>query len=329
MIKVEGLTKFYGALPGILDISFEVAEGEILGFLGPNGAGKSTTMRILTGYLPPSAGRAEVAGFDVAENPLEVQKRLGYLPENNPLYPEMTVKAYLGFVASMKRVRGADKTSAIDRVIGSCGLESVASRIIGHLSKGFRQRVGLAQALINDPPVLILDEPTSGLDPSQIIEIRDMIRNLRGNHTIILSTHILPEVNVICDRVIIIHHGKVAAEGALDALATSVRDGEIIRVSAVGAASSLKGGLAAVEGVSGVSEKGEGEGGEVHFEVRAGGGRDVRPGLAAAVASAGGSLTELYQERSSLEDVFVKIVGGEHSHGAHSQGENSQEEDHA
>jgi ABC-2 type transport system ATP-binding protein len=311
LIEVDGLTKFYGNLPGIQDVSFKVEEGEILGFLGPNGAGKSTTMRILTGYMPPTSGTVRLDGIDVIEKPLEVQKRLGYLPENNPLYPEMTVSAYLDFVASVKGLRGAGKAVAIDRVVGGCGLEDVASRIIGHLSKGYRQRVGLAQALVNDPHILIMDEPTSGLDPAQIIEIRDLIRGLKGNHTIILSTHILPEVNVICDRVVVIHQGRIAAEGALDALAAGVEDEETIRVSALGPAEAIRSGLASVSGVRDVSLKEDEAGEEVHLEISAEKGRDVRPDLVAAVSAAGGRLTELYRERITLEDTFVKIIGGE------------------
>ncbi|MDP7370715.1 MAG: ATP-binding cassette domain-containing protein [Nitrospinota bacterium] len=311
MIEVDGLTKFYGNLPGIQDVSFKVEEGEILGFLGPNGAGKSTTMRILTGYMPPTSGTVRLDGIDVIEKPLEVQKRLGYLPENNPLYPEMTVSAYLDFVASVKGLRGAGKAAAIDRVVGGCGLEDVASRIIGHLSKGYRQRVGLAQALVNDPHILIMDEPTSGLDPAQIIEIRDLIRGLKGNHTIILSTHILPEVNVICDRVVVIHQGRIAAEGALDALAAGVEDEETIRVSALGPAEAIRSGLASVSGVRDVSLKEDEAGEEVHLEISAEKGRDVRPDLVAAVSAAGGRLTVLYRERITLEDTFVKIIGGE------------------
>ncbi|MEE9273886.1 MAG: ATP-binding cassette domain-containing protein, partial [bacterium] len=210
MIQVEGLTKFYGSVPGIEGISFGVEKGEILGFLGPNGAGKSTTMRILTGYMPPTSGTARVAGHDISANPLEVQRNLGYMPENNPLYPEMTVTAYLDVAAAIKGMRGQAKTAAVARVTASCGLGEVAMRLIGHLSKGYRQRVGLAQALVNNPPVLILDEPTSGLDPAQIVEIRHLIRGLKGEHTILLSTHILPEVSMVCDRVIIIDRGRVA-----------------------------------------------------------------------------------------------------------------------
>ncbi len=315
MIRVEGLTKFYGTVPGIQDISFNVSKGEILGFLGPNGAGKSTTMRILTGYMPATSGKVTVADHDVSRSPLEVQKLLGYLPENNPLYPEMTVRDYLDYVASLKGVRRADRKGAIDRVVDDCGLEQVAARVIGHLSKGYRQRVGLAQALVNDPPVLILDEPTSGLDPAQIIEIRNLIRGLKGSRTIILSTHILPEVNLVCDRVVIIHHGRLAAEGALDTLASDVQKDEIVRVSAIGSADSVRSRLSAVEGVQSVNAQEDGPGGEVRFDVHAERGREIRPALAAAVSDAGAQLTELHQARLTLEDLFVKIIGGEHGDG--------------
>ncbi len=310
MIQVEGLTKFYGNVPAIEDVSFRVEKGEVLGFLGPNGAGKSTTMRILTGFLPPNAGTAWVAGINVAERPLDVQRNLGYMPENNPLYLDMTVTAYLGFAAAMKGMRRRERPAAIQRVVENCGLGSVAHRIIGHLSKGFRQRVGLAQSLVSDPPVLILDEPTSGLDPAQIIEIRNLIRGLKGSRTIILSTHILPEVSMVCDRVVIIHHGRVAAEGSLAALASDVQGEAVVRVSALGAPEPLRGRLAAVAGVKKVSLLGSSNG-EARFEVRAEHGREIRPDLAAAVAAASGRLTELREERLTLEDLFVKIVSGE------------------
>ncbi len=315
MIRVEGLTKFYGSVPGIQDVSFNVAKGEILGFLGPNGAGKSTTMRILTGYMPPTSGLVTIADHDVSANPLEVQKLLGYLPENNPLYPEMTVKAYLEYVAALKGVRRADRKVAIDRVVGDCGLELVANRVIGHLSKGYRQRVGLAQALVNDPPVLILDEPTSGLDPAQIIDIRNLIRGLKGSRTIILSTHILPEVNLVCDRVIVIHQGRLAAEGALDTLASDIQKDELTNVSAIGSADALKSRLSAVEGVLSVNPRDDGPAGEVWFQVHSERGREIRPALAAAVSGAGGQLTELHRTRLTLEELFVKIIGGERKDG--------------
>ena len=314
MIRVENLTKYYGNLRGVVDISFSVEEGEVLGFLGPNGAGKSTTMRVLTGYMPPNSGSAWVANFNVSEEPLEVQKRLGYLPENNPLYLEMTVKSYLNFVASMKGMSGADKDAGIGKVIGSCGLGDVAHRIIGHLSKGYRQRVGLAQAMVNDPPVLILDEPTSGLDPAQIVEIRNLISELKGNRTLILSTHILPEVNMVCDRVVIVHQGKIAAEGALDTLAANMQADSTIRVSAIGGADAMSEKMKMVSGVERVEFLGASPREEAHFEVHAKGGDDIRSDLVAAVSAAQGRLTEIRQIRLTLEDIFVRIVSGESKH---------------
>ncbi len=314
MIRVENLTKYYGNLRGVEEISFQVAEGEVLGFLGPNGAGKSTTMRILTGYMPPNSGSAWVADVNVSDSPLEAQKNLGYLPENNPLYGDMTVRAYLNFVASMKGMSGAEKEAGIRRVTGSCGLEEVVDRLIGNLSKGYRQRVGLAQAMVNDPPVLILDEPTSGLDPAQIVEIRNLISELKGNRTLILSTHILPEVNMVCDRVVIIHQGQIAAEGALDSLAANMQADSTIRISAIGVAGALSDKMKTVPGVERVELLGASTGEETHFAVHAKGGDDIRSDLVAAVFAAEGKLTEICQVRLTLEDLFVRIVSGEHKH---------------
>ena len=212
MLEVKNLTKRYGDFVAVRDISFTAAQGQILGFLGPNGAGKTTTMRILTGFLPATSGTAKVAGFDVFTDSAEVRRRIGYLPENPPLYTEMTCEAYLRFVARIKGMPRSAIEDAIDRVIATCGLESVRTRLLGQLSKGFRQRAGLAQALIHDPPVLVLDEPTIGLDPLQIREIRALIQKLAGERTIILSTHILPEVSQICEKVVIINEGQVVLE---------------------------------------------------------------------------------------------------------------------
>jgi ABC-2 type transport system ATP-binding protein len=215
MIEVRNLTKRFGDIVAIRDISFTAATGQILGFLGPNGAGKTTTMRIITGFMPATAGTVKVAGYDIFEDSYEVRKRIGYLPENPPLYGDMTVLTYLRFVG---RIRGIAKTElggAVDRVLGTCGLGEVAGRLVGHLSKGFRQRVGLAQALIHSPAVLVLDEPTIGLDPRQIIEIRTLIRELAGERTVILSTHILPEVAQLCEKVVIINEGQIAVEDTL------------------------------------------------------------------------------------------------------------------
>lgn len=218
MIQVEHLSKRYGDLVAVRDISFSAKRGEILGFLGPNGAGKTTTMRIITGFLPATSGTVRVAGFDIFEEAHEVRKRIGYLPENPPLYNDMTVWSFLTFVARIKGMPRADIPTAAEQAIARCGLTEVAHRVLGHLSKGFRQRVGLAQALIHDPSVLVLDEPTIGLDPRQIIEIRSLIRDLSGERTVILSTHILPEVAQLCDKVVIINRGRIAVEESLATL---------------------------------------------------------------------------------------------------------------
>ena len=218
MIEVSHLVKSYRELKAVQDVSFKVEKGEILGFLGPNGAGKTTTMRMLTGVMPPTSGTAMVAGFDVFEHPMEVKRRIGYLPETPPLYTEMTVRAYLRFVAEIKGVKSARRNAEVDRVAGQTNCDKFISRVIGNLSKGQRQRVGLAQALLNDPDVLILDEPTVGLDPAQIIEVRELIKSLAGKHTIVLSTHILPEVVATCQKVLIIAGGRVVAYDTLDGL---------------------------------------------------------------------------------------------------------------
>ncbi len=212
MIEVRNLTKLYGEIAAVRDASFSVAQGQILGFLGPNGAGKTTTMRIITGFMPATSGTVNVAGFDVFSQSAEVRRRIGYLPENPPLYSDMTVSAYLRFVGRIKGLSRTEVADSMDRVVEACGLREVTERLVGHLSKGFKQRVGLAQALIHDPPVLILDEPTIGLDPKQIIEIRTLIRQLAGQRTVVLSTHILPEVSQICEKVVIINQGRIALE---------------------------------------------------------------------------------------------------------------------
>ena len=224
MIEVKNLSKYFGAIPALEDVSFEVEQGEIFGFLGPNGAGKSTTMRILTGFSPASKGTATVAGFEVHKQPMEVKKRVGYLPERVPLYEEMTVSSFLRYVCEIKGLSRKDQKTESGRVMERCGLEHMAKRLISHLSKGYRQRVGLAQALIGSPPVLILDEPTVGLDPKQIVGIRDMIRTLGEEHTILLSTHILPEVTVVCERVIIINNGRIVAQKRVDDLKNAAGD---------------------------------------------------------------------------------------------------------
>ncbi|WP_169829903.1 ABC transporter ATP-binding protein [Corallococcus exiguus] len=219
IIEVRNLTRRYRDRVAIEDLSFTVGEGELLGFLGPNGAGKSTTMKILTGFLPPSEGSAKVAGFDVSTHPMEVKRRIGYLPETPPLYPELTVNGYLAFVAALKQVPGRAVKAEVARVAGLTGIDDVMGRVLQNLSKGYQQRVGIAQALIGSPPVLILDEPTEGLDPAQRADLRALIRSLKGRHTVLLSTHILPEVTVTCEKVLILHQGRVVAHDAIDQLA--------------------------------------------------------------------------------------------------------------
>src|SRR5271165_1304484 len=230
MIKVEGLTKRYARHVAVDNISFEVAKGEIVGFLGPNGAGKTTTMRVLTCFLPPTSGKASIGGFDVLENPLEVKKRIGYLPETPPLYPDMEVSEYLTFVARLKGIPSGDVAKRVDEAAGRCAIGDVKKKLISKLSKGYRQRVGLAQAILHNPDVLILDEPTSGLDPKQIIETRDLIKGLAGSHTIILSTHILSEVEHSCERVIIISQGKLVAIDSVANLTNRLRGSEAVAV---------------------------------------------------------------------------------------------------
>ena len=315
MIKVEGLTKRYARTVAVDDISFEVEKGQIVGFLGPNGAGKTTTMRVLTCFLPPSSGTANVAGFDVLENPQEVKKRIGYLPETPPVYPEMEVSEYLDFVGQIKGISSADIKRKRDEVIGRCSLGDVRNKLIGKLSKGYRQRVGIAQAIIHNPDVLILDEPTSGLDPKQIIEIRELLRQLAGDHTIILSTHILSEVEHSCERVIIISQGKLVAQDSVANLTNRLRGAEAVWLE-VGAAdgkpnpSEVQGRLEQVSGVSRVMMK-DSKDGRLIFEVESLQGRQIRSELAGGVVNAGWNLNELRAVGLSLEDIFLQLTAAE------------------
>jgi ABC-2 type transport system ATP-binding protein len=307
MIEVEGLTKRYGATVAVSDISFQVQKGEILGFLGPNGAGKTTTMRVITGFLTPSEGSARVAGVDVVEKPLEAKRHLGYLPENPPVYPEMKVREYLTFVARIKGVARGEIKKRVEEVAEKCAVTDVQNRQIGKLSKGYRQRVGLAQALVHDPDVLVLDEPTAGLDPKQIIETRDLIRGLAGRHTIILSTHILPEVSKTCQRVLVINQGKVVAEGTPDELTRRLQGYETVLVTAEGPAPEIMDRLQQVGGVNLVEPR-EAADSRVTFEVHAEKGQDVRADLARAVVESGWKLFELKTSGLSLEDIFLKLT---------------------
>ena len=307
MIEVQQLTKRYGPTLAVSDVSFEVRKGEVLGFLGPNGAGKTTTMRVITGYLPPSSGHVSVAGHDIVEDSLEARRHVGYLPENPPVYTDMRVREYLAFVGRIKGVPGRDLRSRVREVSERCVITDVQSRQIGKLSKGYRQRVGLAQALIHNPDVLVLDEPTAGLDPKQIIETRELIRRLAGQHTVVLSTHILPEVSKTCDRVVVINAGKVVAVGAPEELTQRLQGFETVLVTAEGPGAEIKSKLETVEGVSLVEER-ETANGRVTFEVHAGKEKDVRSELARAVVESQWRLLELRTTGMSLEDIFLKLT---------------------
>ena len=307
VIEVQHLTKRYGRVMAVDDVSFRVERGEILGFLGPNGAGKTTTMRVLTGYMPPTQGRALVAGFDVFEQPIEAKRRTGYLPETPPLYPDMTVREYLKFVAQIKGVPARERRSRVGAIMERTRIAEVAERSCGKLSKGYRQRVGLAQALLHNPDVLILDEPTAGLDPKQIIETRELIKGLAGDHTIILSTHILPEVSQTCQRVVIINKGRVVAVDTPDNLTHRLRGSETMYVQVEGAGPAVEQALQAVAGVTRVTAADQRDG-LIGFEVDSERGSDVRRDIARTVVSNGWGLLELRPVRMSLEEIFLHLT---------------------
>ncbi len=308
MIEVDHLTKVYSGRKAVDGISFTVQKGEILGFLGPNGAGKTTTMRILTCFMPATDGTARVAGYDVFEESLEVRKRIGYLPESPPLYPEMTVESYLQFVAKIKGTPSGNRKVTVDDVMEKCAIGDVRNRIIGKLSKGYKQRVGLAQALLNNPEVLILDEPTIGLDPKQIFEVRSLIKSLAGNHTVILSTHILPEVSMTCNRVVIINNGKVVAMDTPVGLTNQMKGAEKIALSVDGPRAAVVEKLKSIEGVLGVQSEGEENGGPSNYTVECKLQTDLRRVLAKEIVAQGGGLLELRGVSMSLEDVFINLV---------------------
>jgi ABC-2 type transport system ATP-binding protein len=315
VIEVQNLTKRYGPFTAVEDVSFKVERGEILGFLGPNGAGKTTTMRILTGYMPATEGKAFVAGFDVFEQPVEAKRRTGYLPETPPLYPDMTVAEYLAFVAKIKGVPSAERKQRTAAVMERTRIADMANRLCVKLSKGYRQRVGLAQALIHNPDVLILDEPTAGLDPKQIIETRQLIKELAGDHTIILSTHILPEVSQTCQRVVIINKGKVVAVDTPDNLTARLRGSETLYIQVDASGADPAPVLARVAGVTRVVEADRRDG-VVGFEVESERGEDVRRDLARAAVSGGFGLLELRPMRMSLEQIFLSLTTEETPAGA-------------
>ena len=315
MIEVQNLTKHYGSFTAIRDVSFAVAPGEIVGFLGPNGAGKSTTMRILACFMPASAGSARVAGFDVFRESMEVRKRIGYLPESVPLYLDMRVAPYLDFVAEVKGVPRSARKGRVAEVMERCLINDVQNRLIRNLSKGYRQRVGLAQAIVSDPHVLILDEPTIGLDPRQITEIRSLIKSLAGEHTVILSTHILPEVSMVCSGVVIINRGSIVAQGPMDRLVEQFFPTSRVEIEVVAPPPAVPDAVRSIAGVVNVEERAASNG-TARFVVESARGRDVRGELFQLAAAQRWGLVELRQVGMTLEEVFMKIVAGEESDAA-------------
>ena len=309
MIEVSELSKHYGDVVAVENISFKAEKGVILGFLGPNGAGKTTTMRMLTCYLPPSHGEAKVAGFDIVEESMEVRKRIGYLPEQPPVYHDMTVGFYLRFVAKIKGVPGQTLNSRLDDTMEKTGIAHHRDTVIGHLSKGYRQRVGLAQALVHEPEVLILDEPTVGLDPKQIIEIREVIKGLGGDHTVILSTHILSEVSMTCGQLVIINNGRIAGEGTPESLMAQLKEGEVLRAHIDGPNTAVREMIARIDGVLDVSQEPGSE--EGIFLVTSLPGQDVRDALTRQVVEDGFSLRELRPLDMTLEDIFLSLTSEE------------------
>ncbi|MEH1890190.1 MAG: ABC transporter ATP-binding protein [Nostoc sp.] len=314
MIEVEHLSKIYGSTPAITDVTFSVEPGEILGLLGPNGAGKTTTMRILAGYLPATNGNARIAGYDVHENSLAVRQRIGYLPETPPLYPEMTVEGFLHFVARIKGVPAGDRTNKVIAAIKRCNLEDKRRVIIRKLSKGYRQRVGIAQAIVHDPPAIILDEPTVGLDPRQIIEVRNLIKSLAGTHTIILSTHILPEVSMTCNRVAIINQGKVVATNTPENLMTQLTGGSGYELEIEGEAALAKQVLQNVAGVSLIESIPTGiqgyqpQANRAYLRVISQPGKEPGKDIVTTLVRAGFGLHELRRVNATLEDVFLQLT---------------------
>ncbi len=308
MIEVRDLTKYYGPLLAVDHIALQVAAGEIIGFLGPNGAGKTTTLKMLAGFLAPTSGTARINGFDCVTQSLEVRRSLGYVPENVSIYPDLTVSQFLKFAARAKGVEAREEAGEIRRVMEACGLEEVEGKLVAALSKGYRQRLGLAQALLHQPPVLILDEPTIGLDPSQIVEIRSLIKNLEGDHTVILSSHILPEVSQLCHRVVIINRGQIIASDTPENLSRQMGHGARISLKVGGEEAQVMAALQSLQGVGQVVKQGDGR-----YLVEGGNGQDVRPELARLLVQQGFDLLEMKTQEFSLEDVFLNLVTEEES----------------
>jgi len=307
MIEVNKITKEFGSIKAVSNVTFSVDKGEILGFLGPNGAGKSTTMRILAGIFPPTQGQVRISGFDLNTQVMEVRKRIGYLPEQMPLYPELTVSQYLDFVVSFWDFDASKKRSQIEKVIDQCGLESVKGALLKRLSRGYRQRVGLAQALVHDPEVLILDEPTVGLDPKQIRDIRDLIKSFQGKKTVILSTHILPEVSMTCQKVLIIDKGTIIAEGTPESLTQQMNEAAEIKIKVEGPPEEVRAALTGVPGIKNVEALGKNGKGSI-FILKAMNGTEVRPQIAKTIVERNWGLLEMNVHTLSLEEIFVKLV---------------------
>jgi ABC-2 type transport system ATP-binding protein len=314
LIEVQSLTKSYGPITAVDHVSFTVNKGEILGFLGPNGAGKTTTMRILAGFMPATSGTASVAGYDVFTDSLQVRRHIGYLPEAPPVYPDMTVESYLDFVARIKNVPAEKRADRVQDAMAKTSLIERRHELIKRLSRGYRQRVGIAQALVHDPDVIILDEPTVGLDPKQIIEVRHLIKSLAGNHTIILSTHILPEVSMTCDRVVIINKGKVAAVDTPQNLTSQLKGGQRIRVEAKAPEAELRNFLAKMATAKQVNIEGTNSEGNAVAVVEAAQGKDIRSDIAAGIVGKGWPLFELRGVSLSLEDIFLELTTDDSSH---------------
>jgi ABC-2 type transport system ATP-binding protein len=310
MIEVEHLCKLYGPTAAIADVTFAVERGEILGFLGPNGAGKTTTMRILSGYLPASSGMAKVAGFEVHTDSMQVRQRIGYLPETPPLYSEMTVEGFLHFVAQLKGVAAGDRPQRVQTALTKCNLEEKRRVYIRKLSKGFRQRVGIAQAIVHDPPVIILDEPTVGLDPRQIIEVRHLIKALAGDHTVILSTHILPEVSMTCNRVAIINHGRIVATNTPDRLVGDLLAGSGYQLEVEGPFVQVQQCLQPIPGVERITALGP-PGDRLRLNVLTAAGTDLGPAIVTMLVQAGIGVHEMRRVQTSLEDVFLQLTTAE------------------
>jgi ABC-2 type transport system ATP-binding protein len=314
LIEVKDLTKSFGDRTAVDHVSFVVNRGEILGFLGPNGAGKTTTMRILTGFLPATSGTAQVAGFDVFNDSLEVRKRIGYLPENPPLYLDMSVSAYLDFVARIKNVPAEKRHSRVEDAMAKTNITDKRHELIKRLSRGYKQRVGLAQALVHDPEVIILDEPTVGLDPKQIIEVRHLIKGLAGSHTIILSTHILPEVSMTCDRVVIINRGRIAAIDTPANLTMQLKGGQNVLLEVAADQNAVCAAVREIPGVRKVTSEPAGANGRVALMVEVSAGQDVRSQIAARIVGKGWPLYELRGVNLSLEEIFLELTTEDSEH---------------